>query len=226
VKRKAKQQRSVAYHPLQTFVPIIRQARGSVVYIRVIKNKRRYGTRGWAPPFYQEESVDLQSIGSGFVVHPNGYLLTSEHVVRNAEEIEVIWPDGHTQQAAVARSDTERDLCLLKVNPHRKLHPLNIGSSSRCHLGEWVIAIGNPMGLAQTITTGIISAKDRKLQLGENLYGDILQTDCTIHPGNSGGPLIDTRGKVVGMNAFVIKSHAGLAFAIGADSLKEWIRKR
>lgn len=151
--------------------------------------------------------------------------LTSEHVIHNAQQITVKLYSGEQRLAKVVWSDEKRDLAVLQIPTRKRLTPLPLGSSEESRVGEFVISVGNPMGLDHTVTKGIISAKNRPVRIAGKLYEDIIQTDCAINPGNSGGPLINLNGEVVGMNAFIIKNNQGLGFAVGIDSIKAQIGK-
>lgn len=159
----------------------------------------------------------LLSLGSGFIVDPNGYIATSHHVVDGAEWIEVTLSDGRSLPAKVVGSDRESDLALLHVEA-TELPTIPLGSSSALRVGEPVMVIGNPFGLDHTVTVGIISGAGRFI--GATPYDDFLQTDAAINPGNSGGPLINTRGEVVGIAtaiASVSGGFQGIGFAIPVD---------
>src|SRR5690606_36560847 len=132
------------------------------------------------------------------------------HVIGKAKNIMVKNWNGRVYEAETVMSDPARDFAILKVNPSGKLRPLQLGSSAETRVGEWVIGIGSPLGLENSVTAGIISAKNRRLQVGKRLYEEILQTDAAINPGNSGGPLINLHGEVIGVNAFIIQSSQSL----------------
>ena len=216
-------------HPGNFFVPIVEKAKHGVVALRSKSESRS------ARPFNdflfsllfpeEEDESPRESMGTGFIIHPDGYILTSEHIIHGAEEIRVKLYDGRRSTAKVVLKDERRDWGVIKIPAMGRLRPLPIGSSAQSRVGEMVISIGNPLGLDHTITTGVISAKNRQIRLtnSDKLYEDIIQTDCAINPGNSGGPLINMNGQVIGMNAFVVKDNQGLGFAIGIDSIKKRI---
>ncbi|RXT13470.1 S1C family serine protease [Ammoniphilus sp. CFH 90114] len=211
-------------HPGNYFVPIVERAKHSVISI---ETRDRSAARqsdflfSFLFPQTEQASSRTKSFGTGFIVHPNGYILTSEHVIHNAEQINVRLYSGEQRTAKVVWSDEKRDLAVLQIQSRRSLPPLPIGSSADSKVGEFVLSIGNPMGLEHTVTKGIISAKNRPVRISDKLYEDIIQTDCAINPGNSGGPLINMNGEVIGMNAFIIKNNQGLGFAVGIDAIKE-----
>lgn len=154
--------------------------------------------------------------GSGFIISADGYVLTNEHVVRGADEVRVSLMDGRHFEAIVVGRDSVNDLAVIKV-PGQNLPTVTLGDSSALEPGQWVIAIGNPYGLENTVTAGIISALGRPLD-GE---GRFIQTDAAINPGNSGGPLINLQGQVIGINTAIIQSAQGIGFAIPINTAKD-----
>ena len=160
------------------------------------------------------QSRTEQSLGSGFIVDKDGYIVTNNHVISDADQIKVILHDDQEYEAEVIGSDPETDLALIKIDA-KGLTPLKFGSSKKAQVGSWVVAIGSPFGLEQTVTAGIISAKGRII--GSGPYDDFIQTDASINPGNSGGPLLDMDGDVVGINTAIVKSGQGIGFAIPSD---------
>lgn len=158
-----------------------------------------------------------QSLGSGFVLWEEGYVLTNHHVVRNADEIVVRFKDRREQVAKLVGSDERSDLALLKVD-RDNLSPVRIGNSDALEVGNWVVAIGSPFGFEQTVTAGIVSAKGRSLSSGQ--YVPFIQTDVAINQGNSGGPLFNLDGEVVGINSQIYSrtgGYQGISFAIPID---------
>ena len=157
------------------------------------------------------------SLGSGFIISADGYIVTNHHVVAKAEEIQVSLQDSEKSYTAeVIGTDQETDLALLKIEAERDLPTLDFGSSEDMAPGEWVVAIGNPFGLSHTVTAGIISAKGRSIRAA-GPYTDFLQTDASINPGNSGGPLLNMQGKVIGINTAIVPQGQGIGFAIPSD---------
>ena len=160
-----------------------------------------------------------KGLGSGFIISSDGYIITNNHVVRIAEEVEVILQGGKKYAARIVGTDPKTDLALLKIDPGESLAAVKMGDSSVLEIGDGVFAIGNPFGLGHTVTAGIVSAKGRALGIG--LYDNFIQTDAAINPGNSGGPLFDFEGKVVGVNTAVVARGQGLSFAIPIDMAKQ-----
>jgi len=162
-----------------------------------------------------------QSLGSGFIISPDGYILTNHHVVGEASQITVRLSDKEEYKAKVIGTDDKTDLALIKIIVKRPLPTVPLGHSAELQVGDWVIAIGNPFGLEQTVTAGIVSAKGRVI--GEGPYDDFIQTDASINPGNSGGPLLNLQGEVVGINSAIFSQsggNIGIGFAIPIDLAK------
>lgn len=171
-----------------------------------------FGGENFGPQEY-----DTRSLGSGFIISPDGYLLTNNHVIRDADEIQVSLTDGREYVAEVVGEDPDSDLALLKIE-EKNLPYLKFGSSADLKVGEWVLAIGSPYGFKQSVTAGIVSAKERPL--GTEKYVPFIQTDVAINPGNSGGPLFNLKGEVVGINSQIISTsggYIGLSFAVPSD---------
>ncbi len=160
---------------------------------------------------YQQE-FRRRGLGSGFIISEDGYIVTNNHVVDKADNIEVILKDGKRYKAKIIGKDRKTDLALLKIEPDTPLKPVKLGNSDELRIGDWVIAIGNPFGLGYTVTSGIVSAKGRSLGLGA--YDDFIQTDAPLNPGNSGGPLFNLKGEVVGVNTAIVARGQGIGFAI------------
>jgi len=159
------------------------------------------------------------SLGSGVVISHDGYLLTNAHVVMRATKIKVTLRDKKQYAAKLINVDAERDLALLKIEPKRPLRVVPIGTSSDLMIGETAIAIGNPFGLANTVTTGVISAKDRSIKAsGRDVFKGLLQTDAAINPGNSGGALLNIQGELIGINTAIQAGAEGIGFAIPVDA--------
>jgi serine protease Do len=159
-----------------------------------------------------------KSLGSGFIIDKEGYILTNNHVIEKAEEIKVKLSNQKEYDAEVIGTDPKTDLALIKVKAAGDLPVVHMGDSDTLEVGEWVVAIGNPFGLEQTVTTGIISAKGRVIGAGP--YDDFLQTDASINPGNSGGPLFNLKGEVVGINTAIVAGGQGIGFAIPVNIAK------
>ncbi len=152
------------------------------------------------------------SLGSGFIIDKEGYVVTNNHVIEDADQIKVKLDDDMEFDAEVVGRDPNTDLALLKINSDKELPVLTMGDSDQLKIGQWVVAIGSPFGLERTVTAGIVSAKGRVI--GSGPYDDFIQTDASINPGNSGGPLLNMKGEVVGINTAIIASGTGIGFAI------------
>ncbi|NNE68325.1 MAG: PDZ domain-containing protein [Pyrinomonadaceae bacterium] len=159
------------------------------------------------------------AVGSGFIVDPSGYLITNYHVVQNAQRITVKLQSGEEFRAKMIGADEETDLAVLKINTERRLPYINFGDSDAARIGDWVLAIGSPFGLARTVTAGIISQTNRETPAG-NVFQRFLQTDAAINRGNSGGPLVDMDGNVIGVNSQIATStgdYNGIGFALPSN---------
>ncbi len=162
------------------------------------------------------------SVGSGFVIHRDGYIVTNAHVVARTVERKVGFADGRDLPAEIVAIDRDNDLAVLKVDAVKPLPFLELGRSSDLMQGETVIIIGNPLGYGHTVTTGIVSALHRELQFGrEAVYRDLIQTDASINPGNSGGPMLNILGELVGVNTAIRGDAQNIGFAIPVDKLRE-----
>jgi serine protease Do len=215
------------------------RASGAVVGINVVE-LRRY--RQWSPwgddPFFRQFFGDrtytqrVQGLGSGFLISPDGYVLTNDHVAGNAKEITVTMTDGKTYNAKLVGTDQMADVALLKIEG-TDLPYLRLGNSDDVIIGEWVIALGNPFGLFQindkpTVTVGVVSNTEVNLRGGgeqgeERIYRGMIQTDAAINSGNSGGPLLNTLGEVIGVNSVIWtpnQGNIGLGFAIPVNRVK------
>ncbi|MBF0376244.1 MAG: DegQ family serine endoprotease [Desulfamplus sp.] len=215
-----------------TFSDIADEARPAVVNIRTTKNIRGGGRvfnhffgqpfggdemfRQFMEPFMQQQPKqhEQNSLGSGFIVSPEGYIVTNNHVIEGADSISVKMYDNKEYSAKLVGRDPKTDLALIKIDA-KGLTSLKLGNSSDLKVGTWVVAIGSPFGLEQTVTAGIVSAKGRIL--GSGPYDDFIQTDASINPGNSGGPLLNLEGEVIGINTAIIQSGQGIGFAIPSD---------
>jgi serine protease Do len=165
------------------------------------------------------EKMETHALGSGFVISSDGLILTNNHVVEKATEIKVKLIDGRIYDAKLVGRDPKTDLALIQATPDKYFpKPVVLGDSDAMRVGDWVMAVGNPFGLGNTVTTGIISAKSRVLGAGP--YDDFLQTDAAINPGNSGGPLFNMQGQVIGINTAIIAQAQGIGFAIPINIAK------
>ena len=164
-----------------------------------------------------------RSLGTGFIISDDGYILTNEHVVDSADEIKVKLSDGRIFSGKVRGLDPKLDLALIKIDAGKQLPVARLGDSDKLRIGEWVMAIGNPFGLEQTVTVGIVSAKGRVIGAGP--YDDFIQTDASINPGNSGGPLFNVNGEVVGINTAIVAGGQGIGFAIPVNMAKQIVQQ-
>ena len=220
-----------AARPLQdlseSFAAVAEHVKPSVVYIRSQRTERASqqrvppGMERFFPRFRQQPEIE-QGSGSGFVVSADGYILTNNHVVEGAEQVTVRLLDRREFKAKVVGTDPNTDVAVLKIDA-KSLPPMALGNSDDARVGEWVLAIGNPLGegLTFTVTSGIVSAKGRALnglpRAGQGSIQDFIQTDAAINPGNSGGPLVSVRGEVIGINSAIASEtgfYSGYGFAI------------
>jgi len=165
-----------------------------------------------------EQELKQQSLGTGFIIDKDGWILTNNHVVDGADDVRVTLLDGRSYAAEVKGRDPKTDIALIKIEPDDGLPAARLGDSDALQVAEPVMAIGNPFGLGHTVTVGVVSAKERSIGMGP--YDAFIQTDASINPGNSGGPLINTRGEVVGINSAIYASGQGLGFAIPINIAK------
>ncbi len=217
---------------------IVKEAMPAVVFVQVEKTvEQRIAPFGPDPfgmfndPFFQHffgpqfrqrpRKFKQRGQGSGFIISPDGYILTNNHVVGEADTISVKLADGRKFKAKVIGKDPQSDVAVIKINANN-LPVLPLGNSDNIQVGEWVIAIGNPFGLTQTVTVGVVSAKGRS-RLGITDYEDYIQTDAAINPGNSGGPLINIHGEAIGINSAIFSrsgGYMGIGFAIPINMAK------
>lgn len=217
------------------FVDLAKKLTPTVVNIRTakaIKPKQRMQRPRMQSPFDnffedffgqldqmpQQRPRREQSLGTGFIISPDGYILTNNHVVNGADEVMVKLSDGRELKGEIKGMDEKLDLALIKISDKGTFPSTELGDSDALEVGEWVMAIGNPFGLAQTVTAGIVSAKGRVI--GSGPYDDFIQTDASINPGNSGGPLFSAAGKVIGINTAIIAGGQGIGFAIPINMAK------
>jgi len=233
---------------LDTFKNIVRAYDGGVVNINTSKLVRLPRYRN---PFHDFFGDDLErffgpdsgqgqdrrpdrmrqtSLGSGFVIDKDGYILTNRHVIEGADEISVSFPSGKRYDATIVGRDARTDVALIKIEPDEDLTVLPLGDSDAVEVGEWVMAIGNPFGLpggGNSVTVGVVSFKGRDIELGvRGTSVEMLQTDAAINPGNSGGPLMSTGGQVIGINTMIVtdgasRANAGVGFSVPINVARE-----
>ena len=218
------------------FVELSKRLKPTVVNIRTVKQiTPRTGGRPAQPFMGNDLFGDLfgqffgqqqapqkprkqQGMGTGFIISADGYILTNNHVVSGADAIMVKLADGRELKAELKGTDDKLDVALLKIADKQPFPFAELGNSDALEVGEWVMAIGNPFGLAHTVTAGIVSAKGRVI--GSGPYDDYIQTDASINPGNSGGPLFNGAGRVIGINTAIIANGQGIGFAIPINMAK------
>ncbi|MGW8284835.1 MAG: DegQ family serine endoprotease [Candidatus Deferrimicrobiaceae bacterium] len=218
--------------PLEDIPPLVKEVSPAVVNISTtqvvhLRRPRMRSPFGPQDPFEEffhnffgnlPREQKRRSLGSGFIISDDGYILTNNHVVEKADEITVTLLDKQELQAEVVGTDSKTDIALIKIKAGKKLPYVPLGDSEGLEIGEWVVAIGNPFGLGHTVTAGIVSAKGRVI--GSGPYDDFIQTDASINPGNSGGPLFNLKGEVVGINTAIIQGGQGIGFATPIDMAK------
>ncbi|HZN91299.1 MAG TPA: trypsin-like peptidase domain-containing protein [Myxococcales bacterium] len=195
------------FTPPTSLAPLIRAVREGVVNIRA---------EGTADGSMEPR----RSVGSGFIISPDGYLVTNNHVIERAQTVRATLADGRELSADVVGHDPATDVALLKIRgPAKELPFTRLGDSDRMQVGDWVVAIGNPFGLDHSVAHGMISAKERVIGVGA--FDDFIQTDALINPGNSGGPLFNMRGEVVGVNTAIVSQGQGIGFAVPINMVKD-----
>lgn len=200
------------------------KARDSVVNITGIGNVevQRWGMNPFGDVFPLPTSRQQRSIGSGIIIHEDGYIVTNAHVVASGAQLGATLLDGTDYEARVIGRDNERDLAVIKIDPPSPLKPIKMGHSDDIMIGEQAIAVGNPVGLHNTMTVGVISALHRELEVGGRVvYRDVIQTDASINPGNSGGALLNILGELIGINTAIRSDAQNIGFAIPVDQLRE-----
>lgn len=210
----------------QSFADIAEEAIPGVVNIRTKTYVRKEPALDLYQFFLQgriPSGSSTSSLGSGVILDRDGFIVTNHHVIKDAATIEVLFAKSKRKvQASIIGVDTKTDLALLQVASKEDLKPVSLGDSEKLRIGDLVLAIGNPFGFSHTVTSGIISAMGRVIGTGP--YDNFLQTDASIHPGNSGGPLLDIRGRVIGINTAVSTEGQGIGFAIPINIVKSVVR--
>jgi serine protease Do len=235
--KRAKQRGSTEIQAItpQTFVKLAKEQRPAVVNISITKTIKDH-PRIFPSPFgrrsdpFEEfferffgdiprQDFKQKSLGSGFIISKDGYILTNTHVVEDVDEIIITLSNHKEFEAKVIGVDSKTDIALIKIKSWKDLPVVSLGDSDKLAVGEWVVAVGNPFGLEHTVTAGIVSAKGRVIGAGP--YDDFIQTDASINPGNSGGPLFNIYGEVVGINTAIIPEAQGIGFAIPINVVKD-----
>jgi serine protease Do len=216
----------------QAFTNLVKAVTPSVVNISTVSKRRIVNPffemnpffddffGGRQPPRYQREN----SLGSGLIINKEGYILTNDHVVKNAESIQVKLSNDKVYNGKVVGEDQKTDLAIVKISASEDLPTAVLGDSDKLQVGQWAIAIGNPFGLDRTVTVGVISATGRS-NMGIETYEDFIQTDASINPGNSGGPLLNVYGEVIGINTAIVASGQGIGFAIPVNMAKHVVEQ-
>ncbi|MBI5499477.1 MAG: trypsin-like peptidase domain-containing protein [Deltaproteobacteria bacterium] len=204
--------------PMPSLAPLVERIRPSVVNIVAAQQTRQimvdpWGRRYWVPR-------TSESLGSGFIVDAEGHVLTNDHVIGRANVISVQLDDGREAPAKLVGRDDRIDLAVLDIDVEG-LAPLELGDSDGVQVGDYVVAIGNALGLSNTVTAGIISAVGREVQADTPGYADFIQTDASINQGNSGGPLVDLEGRAIGINTMITAEGQGIGFAVPINMVKQ-----
>jgi Do/DeqQ family serine protease len=211
----------------QAFTNVVKEVNPAVVNISTVSKKKLVqpffefspfsdDLFGEAQPRYRRE----KSLGSGFIINKDGYIVTNDHVVRDAESIQVKLSNEKVYSGKVVGSDPKTDIAVIRINAKEPLPAAVLGDSEKLQVGQWAIAIGNPFGLDRTVTVGVISATGRS-NMGIETYEDFIQTDASINPGNSGGPLLNVYGEVIGINTAIVAAGQGIGFAIPVNMAKQ-----
>jgi len=205
---------------LPDFTEIVKQTKNSVVHVRNTRYVQKYTPYSYGyrqGPIYKQEGT-----GSGVIISPDGYIVTNNHVIKDANEIEVTLDNNKSYKAKLIGTDVNTDIAILKIDASR-LPYIIFGDSDQVQLGEWALAIGNPYNLGTTVTAGIISAKGRDLK-GNNKIENFIQTDAVVNPGNSGGALVNQKGELIGINTMIFSmngSYIGYSFAIPSNIVRK-----
>jgi serine protease Do len=213
-----------------SFADLAERASPAVVNIQTSKTVKGGVPQGLPQPFedffggqlddlFKQREFKVPSLGTGFVISPDGYIVTNNHVVEDVDSIKVAFLDGSEREATIVGRDPKTDIALIRVKADKELAALPLGDSDKMRPGDWVVAIGNPFGLGHTVTAGIVSATARRI--GQGPYDDFIQTDAAINPGNSGGPLINLNGEVIGINTAIRPQANTIGFSVAINVAKE-----
>lgn len=213
----------------QAFTNVVKAVNPAVVNISTVSKKKLVQPFFEFSPFFDDffgggqmrpQYRREKSLGSGFIINSDGYIITNDHVVRDAESIQVKLSNDKEYNGKVVGSDPKTDIAVIKINAGQPLPTAVLGNSDKLQVGQWAIAIGNPFGLDRTVTVGVISATGRA-NMGIETYEDFIQTDASINPGNSGGPLLNVYGEVIGINTAIVAAGQGIGFAIPVNMAKQ-----
>jgi serine protease Do/serine protease DegQ len=211
----------------QAFVELVKKVTPSVVNISTISRKKIEQPFFEFSPFFDEFFGDGRpryrrgkSLGSGFIINKSGYIVTNDHVVRDAESIQVKLSNENVYDGKIVGRDPKTDIAVIKIDAREELPVSVLADSDKLQVGQWAIAIGNPFGLDRTVTVGVVSATGRS-NMGIETYEDFIQTDASINPGNSGGPLLNVHGEVIGINTAIVAAGQGIGFAIPVNMAKQ-----
>lgn len=210
-------------------VEVVKKTKDAVVNVSATKLvAQRVSPFGGDPFWSQFDSGQIvqmpgNSLGSGFIIHPNGYVITNNHVIDRARTVNVELADGRKLPAEVVCADADADLAMLKVESDKPFPAIELGDSSDLLIGEPVIAVGNPLGFSHSVSTGIVSAVHRDLKDAKAGLSDLVQTDAAINPGNSGGPLLNAYGQVIGINTAIRGDAQNIGFAIPVNKMRDMI---
>jgi serine protease Do len=217
----------------QAFTNLVKVVTPSVVNISTISKKKLVQPFIEISPFFGDLFEEMpsrpryrkeSSLGSGIIINRDGYIITNDHVVRDAESIQVKLSNESTYDAKVVGSDPKSDIAVIKINSKEPLPVAVLGDSDKLQVGQWAIAIGNPFGLDRTVTVGVVSATGRS-NMGIETYENFIQTDASINPGNSGGPLLNVNGEVIGINTAIVAAGQGIGFAIPVNMAKRVVEQ-
>ncbi|HXC93506.1 MAG TPA: DegQ family serine endoprotease [Geobacteraceae bacterium] len=217
----------------QAFTNLVKVVTPSVVNISTISKKKLVQPFIEISPFFGDLFEEMpsrpryrkeSSLGSGIIINKDGYIITNDHVVRDAESIQVKLSNESIYDAKVVGSDPKSDIAVIRINSIEPLPVAVLGDSDKLQVGQWAIAIGNPFGLDRTVTVGVVSATGRS-NMGIETYENFIQTDASINPGNSGGPLLNVNGEVIGINTAIVAAGQGIGFAIPVNMAKRVVEQ-